>query len=147
MKKFRFKLQTVLDQRQAKEDQRLAELGELRQEEAREMERLVELHQRLQDAFASIELALQQNASPEDIARRQDYAEVTVEDIKLQELIIEGVRNRVEVKRVELVDAMKDRKVLETLRDKQEHEYIAAFEKAEQDMLDEMASVRYARGM
>lgn len=147
MKKFRFKLQTVLDQRQAREDRMLAELGELRQEEAREVERLMSLHQRLEDTCASIELALRQNASTEDISRRQNYAEVTVEDIRLQELIIEGVRNRVEVKRVELVEAMKDRKVLEAFRDKQEHEYIAAHEKAEQDMLDEMASVRYARGM
>lgn len=147
MKRFRFKLQTVLDQRQAKEDHILAELGELRQEEAREVERLLSLRQRLEDTCVSIELALRRNASSDDVARRQDYAEVTVEDIKLQELTIEGVRNRVEAKRIELIEAMKDRKVLETLRDKQEREYIAAHEREEQNMLDEMASVRFARGM
>lgn len=147
MKKFRFKLQTVLDQRQAKEDQVLAELGELRQEETRELARLAELRQRLEDALTSIEQALQRNASAEEISHCQDYAEVTVEDIKLQELTLEGVRNRVEAKRVELVEAIKERKVLETLRDKQEREYIATHEREEQNMLDEMASVRYARGM
>lgn len=147
MKKFRFKLQTVLDQRKAKEDHLLAELGEVRREEAAEAARLTRLRGELEAARAGMVAALAGNARPEELARRDEYVKTMRDDARVQELTLEAVRARAEAKRLEVVEAMKERKVLESLRDKQEREYVQACERAEQQQMDEMASVRYARGM
>ena len=58
MKRFRFKLQTLLDQRNLREDLLQAELGAIRREEAAEMARLGELHRRLKQAWTMVETAL-----------------------------------------------------------------------------------------
>ncbi len=146
MKKFHFKLQTVLDQRQAREDRLQGELGDLKREEAEETARLLRLRTQFEDACDSVRESLETKAPPDDVARRDEYARAKSDDIKVQELTIEGVQARVAAKRAEVVEAMQDRQVLESLRDRQERAYLLAQASAEQKSLDEMASVRYARG-
>lgn len=147
MKKFKFRLQTLLDQRIAKEERLLIELGEIRRKEAEEIARLERLRARLVEADKRIERAINEGEPVENIVRADEYAKSVRDDIKVQELTVEAVRRQVEVKRLEVVKAMQDRQVLEALRDKQEREYIQAMMRAEQNQLDEMASVRFARGM
>lgn len=147
MKRFKFRLQTLLDQRLAKEEQLLWELGEIRREEAQEIERLRGLERRLDETCRAMEEALRESKPVAEVIQRDEFAKATRDDIRVQELTIEAVRARVEAKRVEVVRAMQDRQVLEALRDKQEREYMLAVAREEQNQLDEMASVRYARGM
>lgn len=147
MKRFKFRLQTLLDQRKAREDQLLQELGELRREEAAEVERLHMLEVRLKRTIDEIEHAIERSAKAAEMFRLDEFAKATRDDIRFQELTIEAVRERVEKKRLQVVKAMQDRQVLEALRDKQEREYTLAAAREEQKQLDEMAAVRYARGM
>jgi len=151
MKRFRFRLQTLLDQRKAREEKLLWELSDLQREELREIERLHGLERILRKARESIEEALSSLCSGGfailPVVQRDEFAKATRDDIRVQELTIEAVGRRVEAKRVEVVKAMQDRKVLEALKDKQEREYIVSMARQEQNQLDEMATVRYARGM
>jgi len=147
MRKFQFRLQTVLDQRKSREDRLQIELGEIKREEAREAARLAHLQRRLIEAGALIIQALMRNLPGDELERRDEYAKATRDDIKVQQLTLQAVRERVEAKRVELVEAIKERKVLEAFRDKQEWTYVQACARAEQNELDAMASVRYAREM
>ena len=147
MKRFRFRLQTLLDQRKAREEKLLWELSDLQREEMREIERLHALERILREACESIEEALCNGSWASELVRRDEFAKATRDDIRVQELTIEAVGRRVEAKRLEVVKAMQDRKVLEALKDKQEREYILSMARQEQNQLDEMASVRYARGM
>jgi len=147
MKRFRFRLQTLLDQRKAREEKLLWELSDLQREEMREIERLHALERILREACESIEEALCNGSWASELVRRDEFAKATRDDIRVQELTIEAVGRRVEAKRLEVVKAMQDRKVLEALKDKQEREYIVSMARQEQNQLDEMASVRYARGM
>jgi flagellar protein FliJ len=145
MRKFRFKLQAVLDQRSRREDVLQVELGEVRREEATELARLADLHTKLSATCSELERL--KVGKLEDYRQLDEYAQVLRDDIKVQDLTIEAVRERLEAKRVEVVEAMKARKVIEALRDKQERDHISATARAEQGALDEMASLRYARGM
>lgn len=147
MKRFKFRLQVLLDQRKAKEDQLLAELGILQCEEADELEKLRMMCDGLQASLNEMSKAMGCNAASGELFRRDEYSKALMDDIKVQELTIKAVHSKVEAKRAEVVEAMKDRKVLETLRDKQEQEYILACERAEQNQIDEITSVRYAREM
>jgi flagellar protein FliJ len=146
MKRFRFRLQTALDQRKAKEERLQIELGEILREEAQEAARLADLLERLDEAVASVGAALDSNLPANEIAAADEYAKCLRDDVKVQQLTIRAVRSRVEAKRAEVVEAMKERKVLEALRDKQEREHVAAQMRVEQNELDDVASVRYARG-
>lgn len=147
MKRFIFRLQKLLEIRQAKEDRLMAELAVLRREEADEIARLSRLVGEFRSACASLEKALRESEPAEDVARWDEYVKTRRDDIHVQELTIEAVRSRVQAKLAEVVEAMKERKVLESLRDRQQTEYLAAEAVAEQNQLDEIASVRYARRM
>ena len=147
MKRYRFRLQTVLERREAFEKEKLGELAEVRSEEAQEVERLHALNRQLEQSRDQIEDALRRGLTPMEVMLRDNYSEATANDILVQELTIEAVRQRVEAKRLEVVEAMKERKVLEALKEKQEREYMLTCMRYEQNELDEIASVRYARGM
>ena len=144
MKKFRFKLQTVLDQRKSREDLLQVELGAIRRDETMELARLADLHAKLSTTCSELVRNL---PTFQQCRQLDEYAQALRDDIKVQNLTIEAVRERLEAKRVEVIEAMKARKVIEALRDKQEHDYVSALARAEQGALDEMASLRYARGM
>ena len=145
MKKFKFRLQTLLEQRQSIEDHLLTELGDLRQEEAREQQSLEDMQGKLAETWET--LATMKRPDAQTLECFDHFAQTLRDDIKVQKLTIEGVQARVEAKRVELTEAMKQRKVIEALRDKQERAYIDAAQRAEQSTLDEMSSLRFARGM
>ncbi|MFQ3548312.1 MAG: flagellar export protein FliJ [Armatimonadota bacterium] len=146
MKKFKFRLQTLLDQRKAKEEQIQIEFGELKKKEALEKEKLEKLMLRLEETLLIIEKALNDGEDTAEIQRMFEFANATREDIRIQDLILERIKIDVAKKREELVEAMKDRKVLDTLKEKQEEEYLKECMRLEQNELDEVASVRYARG-
>jgi flagellar FliJ protein len=145
MRRFRFKLQAVLDQRKAREDRLLAELGELRREESAEVARLAMLTGQLEQSCEAMSEAYARSAPANELALRDEHLEALRDDVRLQELTLQTVRERVEAKRQEVVEAVKDRRLIETLRDKQEQTYVLEMARAEQRMLDDMASVRYAR--
>lgn len=147
MKKFRFKLQTLLNQRLAKEELLLAELAVVRREEQEEIEHLNRLAKQLILACDAIEASLENGANLDELNRGDEYAKTMRDDIRVQELTIEAVQDRVENKRLEVVEAMKERQILEALRDKQEQAYILENNRAEQNAMDEMSSLRYSRGM
>lgn len=146
MRKFVFRLQTLLDHRKTVEDQKLAELAEVRQEEAREVARLAELNVEVDTACERLKNALDKRAGMAEVTRWDEYVKTLRDDIAVQELTIKTVCERIEQKRQEVVTAMKDRQALESLRDKQQNEFELARARAEQNTLDEMASLRYARG-
>lgn len=138
-------MQVVLDQRKAREDRLLSELAELRREEAVEVSRLRQLRRELAEASVSMESAHIGNVEARELERRDEHLKAKRDDVRLQEMTLEAVRARLETKRIEVVDAMKDRKVMESLRDRQEHEYLVGAARAEQAVLDDMASLRCAR--
>lgn len=146
MKKFRFKLQTLLDQRQSIEEALQAELGALLREESVELLRLQELHKRLEQAwryFDQLSVSVDSSATAFEVC--DTWSKALRDDIKVQILTIEAVRSRVEIKKSEVVEAMKQRKVIEALRDRKEREYLHEQALIEQNTLDEIASLAYAR--
>lgn len=148
MKQFKFRLQTLLDQRQALEEKLTRELGMLRAEEHTEIMELRRLEERSSEAFGKLSAKLSQSSiDPVEINRLDEFARGTLEDIEAQETVVEDVHSRVMMKQEEVIEAMKARKVLETLKEKQLAAHNLAQMRAEQSQLDEMSSLRYARGM
>lgn len=147
MKKFVFRLQVLLNHRRDIEQMLLGELALLQNERRLEQQRLNELMQAREDSWEALVMLAAHGASPWDLANGDEHCKALGDDIGLQELNLAAADKRVEEKLAEVIEAAKERKVLEQLCDKHRREYELAAARQEQNELDEMASVRYARGV
>jgi flagellar FliJ protein len=73
------------------------------------------------------------------------YISALADDMRVQQLTIDAVRNQIELKLAEVVDASKDRKLIEKLREKHYEKYRMEILALEQKELDDGASLRFAR--
>lgn len=147
MRKFRFKLQAVLDHRKFEEDRLKVELANLMGEEARERSKLAQLIQELELSQQILIDKLQSAAEASELKLIDEYAKAKLDDIRVQQLTIDAIVQRVEAKRLEVLQAMKRRKLLEALRDKQKSLHLYEAARLEQGQLDDDASVKFARRM
>ena len=145
MKRFQFRLQTLLDHRKAREEELLGELAVLRREELEETLTLEKLSARFEKARHRYDEALRRCSDPAELFRHETYSLSLLDDIAVQKLTIEAVAERVNAKLGQVVEAMQQRQVLDTLRNNQRQAHIASEQRLEQNALDEMANVRYAR--
>jgi flagellar FliJ protein len=81
----------------------------------------------------------------DEIALFMDYIRQVQARLADQENVVRQAAERVSLKREALLAAVKDRKVMETLKARKLQEYIAESNKAEQKQMDETAIFRYVR--
>lgn len=148
MKRFKFRLQTLLDQRQAREEELLRELSAIRSEQQRELTKLQRLQEISDSAYNKLDAMLgESQIDPVYVRQLEEFARACLDDIDSQNYVLEEISERVRMKMAEVVEAMKQRKVLESLKEKQETEHKLSELQAEQRQLDEISSLRYARGI
>ncbi len=142
---FNFKLESVLLYRKAMEEKRLVDLAEEKKRLAAEHERLEGL-KREEDALCAQLKGLQGELCPAaDIGLYLSYLKLVKEREDVQEEVVSKVSKEVEVKKDILTEAVKNRKVMDILKDHQYREYkenLAAFERK---MTDEVAVLKFVR--
>lgn len=146
MKKFRFKLQKLLDIRIKKEDmikQQFAQaLQKFEQEKlhlASSRETLgLEQQQQKQRRLSGIQNSLQE-------AQFQGYLNLLRNNVTRAGIQMSMAQNVVDKKREELIVAQKDRKIIEELKTKQFDEYRLMVDKEENKVIDEIATMGAAR--
>jgi flagellar FliJ protein len=144
MKKFRFTLEPVLDHRERLEDEKQLILAA----RARDLQAAQDELARLNGDFKlySAQLRTKHKALTTDELRWY-YAHLEYLDraITMQHVAVSQCRLAVDRARIELVDASKDRKVIEKLKDKRfaEHQTIEAAR--EQSELDDTNNRRHVR--
>ncbi|MBO8127198.1 MAG: flagellar export protein FliJ [Firmicutes bacterium] len=145
MRKFTFTLESVLQVKYRLEERVRAELADtqsrlveaqqalrrLSQEKGRHQKEMVRIQQGALD-IGSLLLA-------------QDYLAQLNRRIQDQQEVIAQIEAELDRKREELVEAQRERKSLEILKDKQWQEYQKAVQREEQLFLDEVAAIRYGR--
>lgn len=146
MKRFVFRLQVVLNHRRDIEQVLLGELAALQREKQLEMQRLGDLRLAREASWEALASLAVNGASPWDLANGDEHCKALGDDIGLQELNVAAAQRKVEAKLLEVIEAAKERKVLEQLCEKQRSEYELAAARHEQNELDEMATIRFARG-
>lgn len=142
---FVFKLQAVLDYRKNIEEKVLNEFSEKKHE--LELEEL-KLHSIIKEWTNLIgELRKMQNkALPVgDIARYVAYIDQVKESENKQRMKIAQVAEQLEIKRIELIDAVRKSKIIEKLKQRHIKEYEDAERALEQKNSDEMAVLKYGR--
>lgn len=147
MKKFQFRLQVVLDIKEKLLEQKLVELSKVQkglQEAIQKQQTLesyqVEINQALLKVFQSgndLDLV--------EVQRYKDFINKLLVDISAQKVVVQNITKLLEIKRKEVNDVLKEKKVLEKLKENQKQKYYKEFEQYERNELDDIASSRYMR--
>ncbi len=142
---FKFKLQSVLEYRLNVEEKILNEFSDTKrhlEEQKAVLKALINERENLMDDLRSMQRA---PMKADDIAAILGYVDNLREREKVQKNIIHQAKEVVEQKRKELVEAVKNRKVMENLRDKHAEEYLKNLNETEQKNSDEMSVLKFGR--
>ena len=138
---YKFSMEKVLDWRSDTEEEKKKNLGQVQQHKDQQetiLQRLIGENIKIKNDSLSTNRI--------DVLRRQHlYKNMIDEKIIHQKNLITKAEKEVEVARFELMEAHKDRKVMEKLKEK---EYIFLMEKEkheEQKQLDEMATLSFGK--
>lgn len=145
MNKFKFKLETVLKVKTRIEDLRKIELreAELRQEKAR-LE-LCRWQDQVEANIRSYREKFQQRIFPEEVNNYHQYLIWLNHQVDLSMLKLQECRQEVAKCLHRLIEASKEKKVLEKLKEKAYRVYQAEQLNAEIKFLDELGTDRYIR--
>lgn len=147
MKKYSFRLQTVLEMREKK-------LEDKRREMALVIAKLNEQNQQLQaiiEKQASVKTSLESiyNGGRElditEITNYKNYLGKAIVDAKNQEIIISKTQNLLRFKQLEVTEALKEVKILEKLKETQQKKFYEHYNYVEAKEIDDIASTRYKK--
>lgn len=141
MKKFLFRLEPVLKQREMIEEQAVLEFAEAQREYLKELNRLNEVN----DSLDRVMGEARKKADAIDVIHKTLYIEYLGNNLKKCHAFVEKSSNNMEKKRNAMVDARKDRLVMEKLRQNQYMQFIDELNSIEQKRLDEMGTLKYSR--
>ena len=143
MNRFRFRLESVLRFRRAKEDEKKREfgttVGHLKHEKDRynEIVKTSNSHDRLIEKYGKGKMSVRNLINNFFYARHLDKRKAD------QNKAVEGAHEVVDEKRAELVEATKKKKVLERLKERKLEEHNKAALKEEQALIDDISSQRF----
>ena len=147
MKKYSFRLQTVLEMREKK-------LEDKRREMALVIAKLNEQNQYLQaiiEKQASVKTSLESiyNGGRElditEVTNYKNYLGKAIVDAKNQEIIIGRTKNLLRFKQLEVTEALKEVKILEKLKETQQKKFYEHYNYVEAKEIDDIASTRYKK--
>ncbi len=143
---FKFELESVLSLKQNMEDKKKRELGLAN----REKELLVAEKTILVKHYEETCHALKkQNGVVLDVQNVKVshlYAGYLLKQVERKERQIEEAQQKIDIKRQELYEAMKERKILENLKEIKREQYDEELKKAEQLIVDGLVSYKYRVG-
>jgi flagellar FliJ protein len=140
MRRFVFSLQKVLEYRQRLEEQAIRAFAEA---QAQLMHEQAVLHKLLIEREECLRRSHRcQHLSVELLAVEQTYLSALEERIARQRQRVAEAEKVLEEKRQALIEAQRERKTLERLREKQYEEWRQEWLRTEQKALDELATVR-----
>lgn len=138
MRKFDFRLESVLKHREIIEEQAAVKHAGARDEYRRSREYLCDAQNRLAGVVQEV-----QALNHFDIFNRTAFCDHMTDEIKRRETALHRSEKKLEKCRTNLVKAMQNRSVMEKLREKQQQLYNQAVSVAEQKEIDEIAVSMY----
>lgn len=147
MKKFQFRLQVVLDIKEKLLEQKLLELSKVQRglQEAVQKQRTLEGYQQeINEALMNV-FQSGNDLDLVEVQRYKDFINKLIVDISNQKVVIQNISKVLELKRKEVNEIIKEKKVLEKLKENQKKKYYQSYEHYQNRELDDISSARYAR--
>lgn len=141
MAKYQFSMEKVLDWRSDTEEEKkknLVQVQQSKQQQETILRRLINENIKIKNDSLSTNRI--------DVLRRQNlYKDMIDEKIIHQKNVVSKAEKEVEMARIELMEAHKDRKVMEKLKEKEYTFTMEQEKQEEQKQLDEMATLSFGK--
>ncbi len=144
---FNFKFQAILDLKIRLEDQKKSKYGEANEELKYQQDKLNVLYEEREYQYNLMRDKGKTGVTPKELIVYNNYMERLKRSIEIQKVVVENAKKKAEKARLELVEAAKQRKMFETLKEKKLEEYWESYYKKEQSQLDEIVSYKYNGGV
>lgn len=141
---FKFRFETVLTTRRNTEEIYQKELAEARRALAAEQAALRDKRSTRRRCMQDLHRTQQQSFRAPAIQLYGPYLARLERDIETQQKRVAGAERKVNQKRSALIEAMKKRKVLEKLKEKDQKEHLNAMALRERKFMDDVASRHHA---
>ena len=144
MKKFKFRLQVVLDMREKELEQRQMEMAKILTALQTQEEKLQGIFQAQKNNSSELEaLHMAEEIDIVQIEGHRNYGIKLVVDAQNQERIIANTKALLQRKQLEVKEAHQKVEVLKKLKEKQEKKYYKEFLQAETKEIDDITSARF----
>ncbi|MBC8204691.1 flagellar FliJ family protein [bacterium] len=143
MPRFQFRLQKVLEAKQAFEKVKLKEAGEARRKLSLAEFNFTQAMIKRQNFQREMAVRRKQSRMVSELRSDLQYERLLTGEIKASDRIVRDAKRDLEIKTRELVQAMKERKIIEKLRERKWAEYLKESEKEELKFNDEIAAQRW----
>lgn len=138
---YKFSLQNVLDWRNDQEDEaklKLVQLKGILKKEEYYLQQLINENVQLKEKATLVRKV--------DVMRQQDlYKEVLDEKIIQQKLVVEQAVNEIKKAEEALLNAHKDKKMMEKLKEKEYEKHREDLQSEEQKQIDEFSTITFGR--
>ncbi len=145
MAKFHFKFQTLLEHHRRVEDQRQRELAQHLRTRMIFHDQIREMQDTIRDSKQSLADGLVGQVDLTRVGQFARYSGHAAQRARQIVVRLAGVEKQIDEARQLLLDATKQRKSLELLRDKHQAQWRYEQNRRETNELDELATTRYAR--
>lgn len=147
MKKYSFRLQTVLEMREQKLEGKRREMAKVIAKLNEQNEELQNMSSKKQSANAILESIYEGTKSLDimEVTNYKDFLGRITGEIKTQELLIEKTTYQLQFKQLEVTNALKEVKILEKLKETQEKKFYDHYNYVEAKEIDDIASTRYKK--
>ncbi|MCL2499226.1 MAG: flagellar export protein FliJ [Defluviitaleaceae bacterium] len=143
MARFNFRLQQYLGVKEQIEEQKELEYSKAVRKLEEEKNLLRQMNEQRERQIEDFRMAAMNAIDPIEIRNLNTSIERLKNHIKQQEEHVKAAEAFADKKRSELVEAMKERKALEIVRDNAREEFIKEEQLAEQKLMDELVSFKY----
>lgn len=143
MAKFIFNMQSLLNIKEKLEDKSKTEYGKALNKLEEEKNILLSLENKKRENILSFKQSISLSVKPNYIDSINKYISFIDKKIEEQQENIDKAKKFVEEKRLQLLEAIKQRKVLEALKEKEKENYFKEELKREQKVIDEIVSYKY----
>ncbi|MCL2565193.1 MAG: flagellar export protein FliJ [Defluviitaleaceae bacterium] len=142
MAKFKFKLNSILKLNESIEDQKKNEFRKAAVQLEIERNKLKDLFNDKEHCVSAHQKALKERIDPIKSDMLIKYIDLVNKRITTQEIEVKKCEEFLEIKRLELVEATKEKKKLEKLKEKQYEQYIIDEKREEQKVTDEVVGYK-----
>jgi len=139
-KRFKWRLETVKQAKERHEDQKKQALGEAQAAQSVEERALSDLERKREEQRDRLRSNQSGKLNPLDLKAAHAYISDLTQKIEAQEQKVEAAKQITESRRVELVKAVQENKVLENLRDRDHETHKKQERRREQAEMDETAN-------
>lgn len=142
---FKFKLEPVLSLKEKIEDSKKRELGVATMHKEVLLNEKLQLMKKKEEAIQAVK---SHNSTVVDVQSLKAFNQYSVymdQAIKAKNKQVQEAQNKVDEKREELLEAVKERKILDNLKDIQNEVFMEEEKREEQRILDDIVTYKYGK--